>query len=173
MTNVSKPSYEPEFFEQGRLVAVLTTQPLDRFLDYRAPEGGVLTGALVVVPLGPRKVFGVVWGPGEGSFDPSKIRAIDRLIDLPPMTPSMRACLEKVAAYTLSPLEGVLRMAMRMPGLTQRTGLSADRGLRRSTGFPVRAGRARRRIHIRGQRAGRARRADRRTSPSRCPFPAP
>ncbi len=123
MTNVSKPSYEPEFFEQGRLVAVLTTQPLDRFLDYRAPEGGVLTGALVVVPLGPRKVFGVVWGPGEGSFDPSKIRAIDRLIDLPPMTPSMRACLEKVAAYTLSPLEGVLRMAMRMPGLTQPPGM--------------------------------------------------
>ena len=28
-------------FHQGELIAVLTTQPLDRTLDYKAPEGGV------------------------------------------------------------------------------------------------------------------------------------
>ena len=29
----------PSFFDEGALVAVLTTQPLDRALDYKAPEG--------------------------------------------------------------------------------------------------------------------------------------
>jgi primosomal protein N' (replication factor Y) (superfamily II helicase) len=29
-----------EFYHEGDLVAVLTTQPLDRLLDYTAPEGG-------------------------------------------------------------------------------------------------------------------------------------
>ena len=58
-----------EYFDQGELVAVLTTQPLDRTLDYKAPEGGCFLGAFVEVPLGPRKVLGVVWGPGQGGFD--------------------------------------------------------------------------------------------------------
>ena len=31
---------EPDFYDTDDLVAVLTTQPLDRLLDYRAPEGG-------------------------------------------------------------------------------------------------------------------------------------
>jgi primosomal protein N' (replication factor Y) len=63
-----------EFFEAGERVAVLTTQPLDRLLDYRAPEGGCFLGAYVEVPLGPRKVLGVIWGPGAGGFDSSKLR---------------------------------------------------------------------------------------------------
>ena len=50
-----------EFFDEGDLVGVLTTQPLDRVLDYKAPEGGCWLGAFVEVPLGPRKVLGVVW----------------------------------------------------------------------------------------------------------------
>ncbi len=56
-------------FAPGELVGVLTTQPLDRLLDYRAPEGGCAAGDFVEVPLGPRRVLGVVWGPGEGDFD--------------------------------------------------------------------------------------------------------
>ena len=71
-------------FEAGQLVAVLTTQPLDRFLDYKAPEGGVFQGAFVEVPLGPRKVIGVVWGKGAEGYDPKKIRSIISVIDVPP-----------------------------------------------------------------------------------------
>ena len=63
----------PSFFDEGALVAVLTTQPLDRALDYKAPEGGCHVGAFVEVPLGPRKVLGVVWGPGAGDYDLSLI----------------------------------------------------------------------------------------------------
>jgi primosomal protein N' (replication factor Y) len=57
-------------FGRARLVGVLTTEPLGRVLDYRAPEGGCGDGDFVEVPLGPRRVLGVVWGPGEGRIDP-------------------------------------------------------------------------------------------------------
>ena len=61
-------------FQIDELVGVLTTEPLGRILDYRAPEGGCGLGDFVEVPLGPRRVIGVIWGPGQGGFDPARIR---------------------------------------------------------------------------------------------------
>lgn len=105
------------FFDPGALIGVLTTQPLDRPLDYRAPEGGCHLGAFVEVPLGPRKVLGVVWGPGRGDFDLSKVRSVIRVLDAAPIRDEMRAFLEKAGAYTLTPLPAMLRLATRAPGL--------------------------------------------------------
>jgi len=105
------------FFEQGALVAVLTAEPLDRLLDYRAPEGGCMLGAFVQVPLGPRRVLGVVWGPGEGRFDPAKIRAVHKLLDVPPMREELQEFLTRAGEYTLTPLSQMLRLATRAPGL--------------------------------------------------------
>ena len=105
------------FFEDGDLVGVLTTQPLDRLLDYRAPEGGCWLGAFVEVPLGPRKVPGVVWGPGRGDFDAAKIRQVIRVLDAAPMREEMRAFLGRAADYTLTPMPAMLRLATRAPGL--------------------------------------------------------
>jgi len=109
---------EQEHFETGERVAVLTTQPLDRLLDYRAPEGGCFLGAFVEVPLGPRKVLGVVWGPGSGDFDSSKLRSVIRVLDVAPMRGEMRAFLGKAADYTLTPMPAMLRLASRAPGLS-------------------------------------------------------
>ena len=64
---------EPLYCDEGARVAVLTTQPLDRLLTYRAPPGGCWQGAFVEAPLGPRKVMGVVWGAGETGFDAAKL----------------------------------------------------------------------------------------------------
>ncbi len=108
---------EVQFFDEGALIAVITTQPLDRTLDYKAPEGGCLTGAFVEVPLGPRKVLGVVWGPGEGGYDLAKVRSVIRVLDAPPMRDEMRSFLTRAAAYTLTPLSSMLRLATRSPGL--------------------------------------------------------
>ena len=111
------------FYNAGERVGVLTTQPLDRILTYRAPEGGCWQGAFVEVPLGPRKVMGVVWGPGEGGFDASKLRAIIRVLDLPPMRAEMAEFLTRVGDYTLTPMEQMLRLATRAPGLTDPPGM--------------------------------------------------
>jgi primosomal protein N' (replication factor Y) len=105
------------FFEQGALVAVLTAEPLDRLLDYRAPEGGCMLGAFVQVPLGPRRVVGVVWGPGEGRFDPAKIRAVQKVLDVPPMRDELQEFLTRAGDYTLTPMSQMLRLATRAPGL--------------------------------------------------------
>lgn len=106
-----------EFFHEGELVSVLTAQPIDRFLDYKAPEGGCQLGAFVEVPLGPRKVLGVVWSKGQGDFDYAKVRSVIRVLDVAPMRDEMMAFLTRVADYTLTPMSAMLRLATRAPGL--------------------------------------------------------
>ncbi|MDQ2093725.1 primosomal protein N' [Rhodalgimonas zhirmunskyi] len=133
-----------DFFDEGDLVAVLTTQPLDRPLDYRAPEGGCHLGAYVEVPLGPRKVHGVVWGPGAGGFDLKKARSVIRVLDLVPMREEMQVFLEKAAAYTLTPLPAMLRLATRAPGLSDPP--SMRKVYRRGDGEPARMTDARARV---------------------------
>ncbi|MEM6891583.1 MAG: primosomal protein N', partial [Pseudomonadota bacterium] len=108
---------QPIDFEAGALVAVLTTQPLGRALDYRAPEGGCGMGDFVEVPLGPRRVIGVVWGPGAGDYDLAKVRPVSRVMDAAPMRDEMRRFLVRAADYTLTPLPSMLRLATRAPGL--------------------------------------------------------
>ena len=135
---------DPDFFQQGQLVAVLTTQPLDRFLDYKAPEGGCFRGAFVEVPLGPRKVLGVVWGPGRGDFDIAKIRPVNRVLEVAPMRDEMRTFLERAADYTLTPMHAMLRLATRAPGLSDPP--SMRKIYRLGEGEPDRQTDARRRV---------------------------
>lgn len=104
-------------YAAGEQVGVLTTEPLGRVLDYRAPEGGCGDGDFVEVPLGPRRVLGVVWGRARGDWDPAKVRAVHRVLDAPPMRAELRAFLTRAADYTLTPLPAMLRLATRAPGL--------------------------------------------------------
>ncbi len=133
-----------EFFQAGERVGVLTTQPLDRLLDYRAPEGGCFLGAYVEVPLGPRKVLGVVWGPGAGDFDSARLRSVIRVLDVAPMRSEMRRFLGKAADYTLTPMPAMLRLATRAPGLGDPP--SMRKILRRGEGVPDRMTEARTRV---------------------------
>ena len=106
-------------YQAGDLVGVLTTEPLGRVLDYRAPEGGCGDGDFVEVPLGPRRVLGVVWGKGRGDWDIAKVRPVGRVLDAPPMRLELRAFLTRAADYTLTPLPAMLRLATRAPGLME------------------------------------------------------
>src|SRR6056297_3375988 len=135
---------DQDFFADGDLVGVLTTQPLDRLLDYRAPEGGCHVGAFVEVPLGPRKVPGVVWGPGRGDFDISKVRQVLRVLDVAPMRAEMQDFLRRAADYTLTPMPAMLRLATRAPGLTNPP--SMQKIYRLGQGAPDRMTEARRRV---------------------------
>ncbi|WP_068114027.1 primosomal protein N' [Tropicimonas marinistellae] len=133
----------PEF-APGTPVAVLTTQPLDRLLDYAAPETGCATGSFLEVPLGPRKVLGVVWGPGQGGFDAARLRAAERVLDVPPMRAEMQTFLGKVADYTLTPMSAMLRLATRAPGLSDPPSMRTI--YRRGEAQPDRMTDARRRV---------------------------
>ncbi|HQY45233.1 MAG TPA: DEAD/DEAH box helicase, partial [Paracoccaceae bacterium] len=113
---------ETAFFDEGDLVAVLTTEPLGKCLDYKAPEGGCFAGAFVEVPLGPRRVLGVVWGPGEGGYDLARVRGVSRVLDAAPMAGAFRQFLIRAADYTLTQLPAMLRLATRAPGLADPPG---------------------------------------------------
>ncbi|UWQ22611.1 primosomal protein N' [Jannaschia sp. W003] len=135
---------DPRHFAHGEPLAVLTTQPLDGPLDYRAPEGGAAVGAFVEVPLGPRRVLGVVWGEAEGDWPVEKLRPVASVLDVPPMRPGMRDFLERAAAYTLTPLVSMLRLAMRAPGLGEAPGKRTVYA--RGSGDPGRATAARAKV---------------------------
>ena len=135
---------DQSFFDAGTLVAVLTAQPIDRLLDYKAPEGGCMTGAFVEVPLGPRKVIGVVWGRGRGGFDLKKARSVIRVLDVAPMRGEMREFLTRAAEYTMTPLSMMLRLATRAPGLGDAPAMR--KVFRLGSGAPDRETDARRRV---------------------------
>ena len=100
-----------------RVVDVLVPVALDHPYSYRVPHGLVLVpGDLVTVPLGPRTATGVVWSE---NVDPNprldnRIKDVEGKLDVPPLRPELRAFIEWVSAYTLSPRGMVLRMALRM-----------------------------------------------------------
>ncbi len=131
-------------FAEGVAVGVFTVEPLDRLLDYTAPPGGCGAGDFVEVPLGPRRVLGVIWGPGTGAYDRAKLRAVLRVLDAPPMTAEMREFLNRAADYTLTPMPAMLRLATRAPGLGAAPG--PRRVYRRGTGGPARMTQARARV---------------------------
>ena len=114
MTRYSIPAY----FPPRSRIAVLTTEPVG-VLDYLAPEDGVRQGQLVLVPLGPRRVLGLVWGEGLGDFDLAKLRPVARVLDAEPFDPGFVDFLTRAADYTLTALPLMLRMATRAPDLDQ------------------------------------------------------
>ncbi len=97
----------------SRHVQVMLPRPLAEAFDYRVPEGmEVQAGSIVEVPFGRTRLFGVVWGMAEPTAPREKIREISAVSDLPPLSGEMRAWLNFVAEYTLSPLGMVLALAL-------------------------------------------------------------
>ncbi len=100
----------------GRRVAVLLPLPLNGPYDYRVPEGMDLApGDYVEVPLGPRRLVGVVWGGGSGAFDFARLKPVARRFEVAPMSEVSRRFVDWVAAYTLSLPGLVLKMALSVP----------------------------------------------------------
>ncbi|PXA92023.1 primosomal protein N' [Nostoc sp. 3335mG] len=85
-------------------------------LDYRVPQGmQVEPGSIVVAPLGPRQLAGVVWEadrlPTEEVGD-NRLRNLMGVADAPPIPEAVRRLVEWTSDYYLAPLAGVLRMAL-------------------------------------------------------------
>ncbi|MDO5606119.1 MAG: primosomal protein N' [Paracoccus sp. (in: a-proteobacteria)] len=108
---------DTDFFTQGERIAVLTAGPVG-MLDYLAPGGGVAAGQIVICPLGPRRVLGVVWGAGcDARIDAARLRPVIHAAEAPALSAELREFLARAADYTLTPLPMMLRMAMRAPDL--------------------------------------------------------
>ncbi|WP_108502093.1 primosomal protein N' [Paracoccus indicus] len=133
----------PAFFAPRDRIAVLTCEPVG-VLDYLTPEGGVRQGQLVLVPLGPRRVLGLVWGEGLGDFDLAKLRPVARVLDAQPFSAGFLDFLTRAADYTLTPLPLMLRMATRAPDLDQPP--AARRVIVPGSGQPERMTEARTRV---------------------------
>ncbi|OBV12074.1 primosomal protein N' [Erythrobacter dokdonensis] len=89
-------------------------------LDYRLPDGvGAPAGSVVIAPLGPRKVTGIVWDesrlPGEDiAFE--RLRPIVEVLPVPPLPAALRRLIEWTADYYCAPLASVARMALSSGG---------------------------------------------------------
>jgi primosomal protein N' (replication factor Y) len=85
-------------------------------LDYRVPHGmAVAPGSIVLAPLGPRQLTGVVWEPerleAEAVGD-NRLRPLVQAYDLPPLAEPLRRLIEWTADYYLAPIAAVLRMSL-------------------------------------------------------------
>jgi primosomal protein N' (replication factor Y) len=97
-------------------VSVLIPLALPGPYDYSVPPHmSVAPGAIVRVPLGPREIYGVVWGDAEGAAPPHKIKPISALCDVPALAEELRQFVDWVANYVMSPPGAVLRQVMRVP----------------------------------------------------------
>ena len=86
-------------------------------LDYRVPHGmQVEPGSIVVAPLGPRHLIGVVWEadrmPSEAEVGDNRLRNLLGVADAPPLGEALRRLIEWTAAYYLAPPAAVVRMAL-------------------------------------------------------------
>jgi primosomal protein N' (replication factor Y) (superfamily II helicase) len=86
-------------------------------LDYRVPHGmTVEPGSIVLAPLGPRQLAGVVWEPermpSDAEVGDNRLRNLAEAYDLPPLGAPLRRLIEWTADYYLAPPAAVLRMAL-------------------------------------------------------------
>ena len=87
---------------------------IDRVYTYRVPDGLTLgPGDIVAVPLGKRLVLGAVWDNDPDPVDPAKLRDIEQVFDVPPLSAEMRRFVDWIARYYVSPPGMVLRMVLR------------------------------------------------------------
>ena len=99
----------------NRVRVVLLTQAVGP-LDYRLPDGvDAGPGCVVTVPLGPRKLPGVIWDGdvfGDDPVDAKKLRPILEVVECPPIGPRLRRLVDWVADYYLTQHASVLRMVL-------------------------------------------------------------
>lgn len=89
-------------------------------LDYKLANGmQVTTGQVVIAPLGPRTVTGIVWDEGRlpgQEVDAAKLRPLREVVDVPPLSEPLRRLIEWTAEYYCAPLASVARMVLSSGG---------------------------------------------------------
>jgi primosomal protein N' (replication factor Y) len=85
-------------------------------LDYRVPPGmAVEPGSVVIAPLGPRQILGIVWEPEvleTAEVPDSKLRPLLEVLPVPPLRAPLRRLIDWTADYYCAPVSAVARMAL-------------------------------------------------------------
>jgi primosomal protein N' (replication factor Y) len=100
--------------ELGNIVAVMVSVSVDGPYSYRVPYGKtVRRGSIVAVPLVGRLTLGVVWGEPKDNYAHNRLKDIEIIYDVPPLSDELLKTVDWVSRYTLAPpglvLRGVLR----------------------------------------------------------------
>lgn len=115
-TGKSSVSFEHRLGKAMTRVRVLLLNAALGPLDYRVPHGmDVEHGSIVIAPLGPRQIVGVVWEDERfqvESVGDNRLRPLLQLPEAPPLRAPLRRLIEWTADYYLAPPAAVLRMAL-------------------------------------------------------------
>jgi primosomal protein N' (replication factor Y) (superfamily II helicase) len=99
-------------------------------LDYRVPDGmQVEVGAVVVAPLGPRQILGIVWEPERlktQEVPEAKLRPLLEVMPVPPLRAELRRLIEWTADYYCAPLAAVARMSLGSTGALRGGGTTTE-----------------------------------------------
>ncbi len=124
---------------------ILLTQAIGP-LDYAVPDTmRADPGQVVIVPLGPRKLVGVIWDEGifeNEPIDPKRLRTILECLDSPCILPSLRRLVDWVADYYVTSHGAVLRMVFASSAALSSAGTITEyrpTGLAPSRMTPLRA----------------------------------
>ena len=109
-------------------------------LDYSIPEGlDPVPGSVVVAPLGPRLITGIVWEAERLLSAPvpdEKLRPITEIVPVPPIGAPLRRLIEWTAEYYCASLSAVARMALASGGALKGPATTTE--YRLSGGLPDR-----------------------------------
>ncbi len=126
---------EEVIFEQEQVVTVLTDQPINGgLLDYLVSNEPVRLGQFVEITIGSRFCVGVVWSGDSTQIVSTKLKYINRILDIPLMSKEFKKFIFEVTKYTVNPLNRIFKVSLGALDLKQSpTGKkfykSANRGL--------------------------------------------
>ncbi|MDX9689142.1 MAG: primosomal protein N' [Alphaproteobacteria bacterium] len=110
---MTKPPANPALTSPDHTVRVMTDLPVGHGYDYLVPNDlSIENGNWVSIPLGRTEAVGAVWGDGTGEVTSNKLKAINSVLDLPPLPDVTRHFVDWVADYTLSAPGLILKMVM-------------------------------------------------------------
>ena len=96
------------------IVAVMVSVSVEGPYSYRVPPGmSVTRGSIVAVPLVGRLTLGVVWGPPKDNYAHNRLKDIEHIYDVPPLSEELLRTVDWVSRYTLAPPGLVLRSVLR------------------------------------------------------------
>jgi len=94
------------------IYGVLLPLPFDDVFDYSCDET-LCIGQAVAVPFGREELVGIVWKVGKSAnIENSKIKKVNQVLDLPPLSSVMIKFIQKTAEYNLAPQGMVLKMVL-------------------------------------------------------------